>query len=86
MIKAIEHRHKNEKARQKAIVEITMAMIKDEHKTTIHRIISLKKEMENDIKDPKVRPTKAIILPMRRRTLLLIMQSSSHRPLSLNLH
>lgn len=49
----LKNRYKNEKARQKAIVKITIATLRDEHKTSIHRILALRREMQTDIKDPQ---------------------------------
>lgn len=43
-----------EKKRQQVIMSITEAMLKDNHKTDIHRIRSLIKEYEEDIKDPNI--------------------------------
>lgn len=47
------NRIKRERARQEYILGLTRDMIKDEHKTDIHRIRSLIKEYNADIADPK---------------------------------
>lgn len=50
--KNMESRVKKEKKRQQIIMEVMTDMLKDEHKTDIHRVRSLIKEYEEDIKDP----------------------------------
>lgn len=50
----IRSRYKREKARQNAIMEMTQQLIKDEHKTDIHRIRNLINEYKKDIKDPNI--------------------------------
>lgn len=52
--KYLNSRIKKEKARQDAIINITEMMIKDVHKTDIHRIRSLIKEYKDDINDPNI--------------------------------
>ena len=47
-------RLKKEKRRQKAIADMAIAQIRDMHKTDIHRINSLVKEYEADLKDPNI--------------------------------
>lgn len=47
-------RIKLESWRESALIHITIAMIKDEHKTDIHRIKNLIKEYENDINDKNI--------------------------------
>lgn len=48
----INSRYKKEKQRQEVIVNITTYLIKDVHKTDIHRAKALIKEYYNDINDP----------------------------------
>lgn len=50
--KTVNSRCKKEIFRQQNIVEITYMLIKDEHKTDIHRIRNLIKEYKDDIDDP----------------------------------
>ena len=50
----IRSRIKKEKARQDAILSITTNMIKDIHKTDIHRIRQLIKEYKDDINNPDI--------------------------------
>lgn len=52
----IESRCKRERKRQEVILEITKTLIKDEHKTDIHRVRALIKEYEADINDPNTNP------------------------------
>lgn len=47
-----DSRHKRENARQSYIMEMTGMLIKDVHKTDIHRIRNLIKEYKEDINDP----------------------------------
>ena len=42
---------KREKTRQVLVIQTTVSMLKDEHKTDIHRIRALIKEYDNDIND-----------------------------------
>ena len=53
----IRNRYKREKDRQKYIMAITKDLIKDEHKTDIHRINALIKEYKEDIADPNIPET-----------------------------
>lgn len=48
----LKSRFKKEKARQRAIYEVTISMINDVHKTDIHRIRNLINEYKKDINDP----------------------------------
>ena len=48
----LRSRYKKEKARQEAITKLTMDMLKDEHKTHVHRIRALLREYNDEIKDP----------------------------------
>ena len=50
----IADHHKLEIGRQKAIINMTLDMIHDVHKTDIHRIYSLLKEYQADINDPNI--------------------------------
>ncbi len=50
----MKSRVKKEKERQQAIMEITEYCMKDEHKTNVHRIRSLIREYEIDLKDPNI--------------------------------
>ena len=52
MDRELRSRFKKEKARQRAIYEITVSMIGDVHKTDIHRIRNLIQEYKKDINDP----------------------------------
>lgn len=52
--KRMKSRFHRENRRVKEITKITVSLIKDEHKTDIHRIHSLLKEYEEDIKDPNI--------------------------------
>ena len=47
-------RYAKELDRQKAIADMTMGMIKDVHKTNIHRIYALMKEYQDDLNNPKI--------------------------------
>lgn len=49
-------RIKKEKARQAAIMQFTQALLKDVHKTDIHRVRALIKEYNDDINDPNTPP------------------------------
>lgn len=53
----LHSRIKKEEARQAAIAYITEKMLKDEHRTEIHRIRALLKEYQMDIDDPNTSPT-----------------------------
>lgn len=55
--KSLKSRYKKETERQMAIVYITSLMIKDVHKTDLHRIRNLIKEYKADIDDPNTSPT-----------------------------
>lgn len=55
--KNMKSRYKRETERQMAIVYITSLMIKDVHKTDLHRIRNLIKEYKADIDDPNTSPT-----------------------------
>lgn len=55
--KSMKSRYKKETERQMAIVYITSLMIKDVHKTDLHRIRNLIKEYKADIDDPNTSPT-----------------------------
>lgn len=50
----LNSRVKREAKRQEYIIQITKSCIKDVHKTNIHRIHSLIKEYEEDLKDPNI--------------------------------
>lgn len=50
----IVSRYKREKTRQKIILQLTIGMIEDDHKTDIHRIRSIIKEYKKDINDPGI--------------------------------
>lgn len=52
----VKSRYKKEKDRQECILYITENMIKDVHKTDIHRIRNLLKEYKADIDDPNTPP------------------------------
>lgn len=55
--KRLKSRYKKETERQMAIVYLTSLMIKDVHKTDLHRIRNLIKEYKEDINDPNTSPT-----------------------------
>lgn len=52
----INNRYKHEGARQRAIVSLIVASINDEHKTSLHRVLALKRDMTADINDPNTPP------------------------------
>lgn len=54
--KQLKSRYKRENERQQAIVYITSLMIKDVHKTDMHRVRNLIKEYKEDINDPNTSP------------------------------
>lgn len=54
--RAIKSRYKLEADRQEFIIYITSLMIKDVHKTDLHRIRNLIKEYKDDINDPNTSP------------------------------